>query len=179
MRIEHILPTGTMTAPDPQQTIRKLPVNGWVGVWPDPLTRRRARLPEGPVAGPEHERCHRADADGARRTAAEAACDCGEAPDRGEEVADQAPHGVSAALRHTGATLGDGGGGPDGSNRGAFVEALPVRGRFADHQAACWAFSAASRSAMVALLCMPSISATRLIVSPSARVKPTPPAPVM
>ena len=54
--------------------------------------------------------------------------------------------------------------------------ALPVGGRLADHQAACCAFSAASRSATVALFCKPSISATRLIVSASPRANPTPPA---
>jgi hypothetical protein len=41
---------------------------------------------------------------------------------------------VHAASRHPGAALGDRGGGTD---RRAFVQPLPVSGRFADHQAAC------------------------------------------
>src|SRR4029079_9970578 len=132
-----------------------------------------------PVAGPDHEGRHRPDADDAWQTSAKAAGDSSEAPEGRKEVADQAAHGVHAPLRHIGAAFGDYGGGSDRTDRHAFVELLPVRGWFANHQAACCAFSAASRSATVALFCMPSISATRLIVSAPARAKLTPPAPAM
>src|SRR5262245_1535901 len=168
-----------LVGPDPEHTIRKQPVSRRAGVWPDPLARRFACLRECPVAGPDHEGCHRPDADDAWQTSAKAAGDCGEAPEGRKEVADQAAHGVHAPLRHIGAAFGDYGGGSDRTDRHAFVELLPVRGWFANQQAACCAFSVASRSATVALFCMPSISATRLIVSASARAKLTPPAPAM
>jgi hypothetical protein len=52
-----------------------MPVSRRAGVWPDPLTRRRARLRECPVAGPEHEGRHRPDADEAWQTSGRKAAD--------------------------------------------------------------------------------------------------------
>ena len=63
------------------------------------LLRRRARLRECPAAGPDHEGRHRPDADDAWQTSGKAAGDCGEAPNDGKEVAEQAARGVPTASR--------------------------------------------------------------------------------
>jgi len=75
---------------------------------------------------------------------------------------------MHASVRHIGAAFGDYGGGSTVRTATPSLNCLPFRGRVCEYQlSACWAFSAASRSATVALFCMPSISATRLIVSAS------------
>src|SRR5437879_6249900 len=96
--------------------------------WSDPLTR--FRLGECAVAAPGHERRHRAHSDEGRETAGEeTAGERREAPEDCEEVADEAAHGVPAASRRPGAALDHRGGGSDRSDRGTFVQPLPVRRR--------------------------------------------------
>jgi hypothetical protein len=56
-------------------------------------------------------------------------------PEGRKAITAQALRGIHATSRHVGAARGDRGGGSDRSDRGTFIQRLPVCRRFAYHQA--------------------------------------------